>query len=84
MQISPSKSSIFYKRSSTFAAIMPTKNSLTVEFYSDREIKSPVIKNFLKVSKNRIAHSVKVSSKKDIYKQLILWLKGSFILTGGK
>jgi len=81
INISPARSAVFLKHSSTFAAIKPLKEVMKIEFYSDKKIRSEFINKLLQISKNRVAHSVIITRKKDVRKELIDWIKHSYKLT---
>jgi hypothetical protein len=79
--ISPTRSTIFLKHNSTFAAIKPKKDSLVLEFFFNKEIKNPLIQKSFKLSANRTVHIVEIRSKKDINKKILDWIKKSYALT---
>ena len=79
--VSASKNNIFLKHSSTFAAIKPTKSYLTVEFYCNKKLDNEIINKTLRISKNRIAHSVIIKNKSGVNRQLIKWIENSYRIT---
>ncbi len=79
--ISPASSTIYLKHSSTFCAIKPVKESVKIEFYSDKKIISPLIHKSVQISKNRVAHEIIIHGEKEISKQLTDWIFFSYKLT---
>src|SRR5262249_1569666 len=71
MTIDCSKSGIYFKNGSSFLAVTPRKATMDIEFILPIEVTEfPIIKT-LRMSKNRIAHSVKLDSVDDIDEQVL-------------
>lgn len=82
VKISTVKSGILLKNCSTFLSIKPKKKWLDMEFLLCREVNDfPVYKTF-RLSKNRVAHFVRLENKMEIDSQLLKWLKESFDIAG--
>jgi len=71
---------IFFKTTSTFLAIKVKKDHLEIEFFLDHLEHAPPVSKYLQTSKNRVAHVVPIDSAEEINKQLIDWIKTSYLL----
>lgn len=69
---------IFFKTKSSFLAVKVKKDHVEVEFFLDHVEDVPPVAKFLRTSKHRVAHIVKVDDEKDIDAQLIKWMKASY------
>ena len=78
--VSPAKGSIMIKGKSTFLALKPRKDWLDIEFLSDREVNEYPIHKIFRVSKRRVAHSVRLEAPKEITMKLLRWIKQSYDL----
>lgn len=74
------KNAITVAAGSTFLAIKLKKDFIDVEFLFDREIHEFPVYKTLRVSKNRVAHYIKLHTKEDVNPQLIKWLHQSYNL----
>ena len=84
VQISPTKNAIIVASKSSFLALKPKKKILDIEFLLAREMNEfPVHKTF-RVSKQRVAHFVRIDKPEQIDEQLIAWLKEAFDTINGK
>lgn len=79
--IHPMKVGIMLKHQTTFASFVVTKTYLKVNFFLDRVENVFPVKGTRRQSKNRVFHAVPVTSPKEVDKQLLGWLKESFLLT---
>ena len=71
---------IFFKTESSFLEVKVKKDRLEIVFLLEKiEDVSPVAK-YLQLSKNRVAHVVKIDQLGDIDRQLINWIKRSYKL----
>lgn len=65
------------KGTNTFAAVFARREKLLVTFALGRKAKAGKARSTAQLSKSRYKHVATVSSKKDINKQLLGWLKES-------
>ncbi|MBS1774489.1 MAG: hypothetical protein JST82_16650 [Bacteroidetes bacterium] len=78
VQINCSKRGIYFKNGSTFLAVIPRKLTMDVEFILPVVVNEfPIIK-MLRMSKNRIAHTVKIDAPDDVDAQLLNWFKEGY------
>ncbi|PCJ89783.1 MAG: hypothetical protein COA57_01100 [Flavobacteriales bacterium] len=76
------KSAVLLRRGSTFLALKPKKQWLDIEFMlKDKMDEFPVYKTF-RLSKNRVAHYVRIESPKEVDRQLLNWLKEAYEVVG--
>ena len=75
IRIDAVKTSVNFGGKSHFAAVWPLKNSLNVEFLLDREINEFPVYRTQKLGSTTHAHSVKVTSKREVSTRLLGWLK---------
>ncbi|MCH8902456.1 MAG: hypothetical protein IIA45_00855 [Bacteroidetes bacterium] len=78
--VEPVKSAILYKLNSTFVAIKLKKTFLVLDFVFKEEINEFPIHKTLRISKNRVAHYIKLEDSKEVDKQLKSWLRQSYEL----
>ncbi len=62
------------------AAVRPLKNSLNVEFLLDRELHEFPVYRTQKLGSTTYAHSVKLTSKREVSARLLAWLKEAYEL----
>lgn len=79
--ISPAKNCILLKSASTFLALKPKKEWMDIEFLLDEETDEFPVHKTLRVSKNRVAHFVRLEHPREITRKLTGWLKRSFEIT---
>ncbi len=75
------KTALYFKKLSTFAGIVFRKDHLRLEFFLDHEEDVFPVEKIVHYSKNRIVHTVSLSSVAEIDRQLLSWLKESYRLT---
>lgn len=75
------KNCILVKSVSTFLAIKPKTTCMDVEFLLDEEVDVFPIHKAIRVSKNRVAHFIRIEHPKEVNRQLIAWLKRAYELT---
>jgi hypothetical protein len=79
--VSAVKNCILLKSASTFLALKPKKEWVDIEFLLDMEVDEFPVHKTVRVSKNRVAHFVRLQRPKEITGKLIRWLKRSFEVT---
>jgi hypothetical protein len=80
VNVSTVKNAIMLKSSGTFLAVKPKKEWLDMEFLLDEEINEfPVHKTF-RISKNRVAHFMRLEKPAEVDKQLVNWIKRAYHL----
>jgi Domain of unknown function (DUF5655) len=82
IKVSSVKNCILFKSASTFLAIKPKKEWVDIEFLLDREIDEFPVHKTVRVSKNRVAHFVRLEHPREINRHLTRWLRRSFEITG--
>jgi hypothetical protein len=82
VNISPVRIGIMLKNESTFVAIKARKQFLDIEFLLPVELNEFPIHKTFRVSKQRVAHFIRLESPDEITKQILGWLKESYRLTG--
>ena len=84
VNISPVKSGILLKNISTFLGIKLRKDFLDIEFFLPEETNEfPVYKTF-RYTKSKVVHYVRLENPIEVDKQLVGWIKISFLLAGRK
>ena len=78
--MSAAKSAVFAKANGTFASLKPMKDCLVIEFLLPEETLEFPIEKTLRYTKTKIAHYMRVDGKEQINKQLINWLKTSYLM----
>ncbi len=73
---------IYFKTASTFMAVKVKKSYLELEFFLSHLENVPPVVKFLKISKNRVVHVVRVVNERHIDEQFMGWIKESYILIG--
>jgi len=80
VKISCALKAVFAKAPSTFLAMKPKKDHLAIEFLLGEEINEFPVEKTFRVSKNRVAHFVRVQTPSEIDKQLLGWIKSAYLL----
>ena len=78
LQISPTKHAIIIASRSSFLALKIKKNILDIEFLLSHEINEFHVYKTFRVSKNRVAHFIRIDRPDQIDEQLAAWLKEAF------
>lgn len=78
IQITAARNAIFAKAPSTFAAFKPKKNSLSIEFLLREEVNEFPVEKTFRISKNRVAHFVRVEKVEEVDRQLLNWLRQAY------
>jgi Domain of unknown function (DUF5655) len=78
--VDPVKNCILLRSVSTFLALNPRADCMDVEFLLDEEVDVFPIHKAIRVSKNRVAHFIRLEHAKDVNKQLIAWLRRAYEL----
>jgi hypothetical protein len=81
VRVSSVKNCILFKSASTFLALKPKKEWVDIEFLLDQEIDEFPVHKTVRVSKNRVAHFVRLEHPREINRQLMRWLRRSFEIT---
>jgi hypothetical protein len=76
----PKKTSIHLNRKSALAGVETRKTCILVTIKSDHEIKNPRIEKVERISSKRFYHKVRISSLKDLNKDLKTWLQAAYSL----
>ena len=63
-----------------FLAALPKKDRLEVRIALDRELKSPRLKQSVRMSSKRYKNCFDIRSKEEIDSELLGWIKGSYFL----
>lgn len=71
---------VFAKAPSTFLAMKPKTDHLAVEFFLADEINEFPVEKTFRVSKNRVAHFVRVQFPAEVDGQLLGWIKRAYEL----
>jgi len=75
---------IFFKTKSTFLGIKVKKDHLEIEFFLEKLENIAPVSKYLQTSKNRVVHLVPINQVEDIDRQLINWIKRSYVLVNAK
>lgn len=78
IRITAAKNAVFAKAPSTFAAFKPKKKALSIEFLLREEVNEFPIEKTLRISKNRVAHSLHIESPEEVDRQLLNWLRQAY------
>jgi hypothetical protein len=78
VHISYVENAILIAASSTFLAIKPKKDHVAIEFLLDHEVTEFPIYKTVRVSKNKVAHFIKLDSTEDIDKPVTGWLTEAY------
>ena len=80
IRMNPVKSSVQFLASTTFLSVKVLRDSLNLEFYlKEKQERFPIYKT-LQLSSKKIVHFIRISSNKEIDRQLVFWLKESYNL----
>lgn len=80
IKIEPKKTSIHLKNHFGFAGVYTRKNYINLEVHLNYKLTSKRISKVEQASTNRYHHTIKLTSEKDIDKELLTWLKQSYNL----
>ena len=80
LKIEPKKTSIHLGNRFGFAGVYTRKDYINLEVHLDRKLTSKRVAKVEQASKNRFHHTIKLSSGKDIDKELLGWLKDAYEL----
>jgi hypothetical protein len=80
IRIEPKKTSIHLANRFGFAGVYTLKSSVNLEIHLDKKINSKRVSRCEQASANRFHHTVKLTSPKEIDKELLGWLKESYEL----
>lgn len=80
-KIEPHKTSIHLVRGTAFAGVVTRKSYLVLTIKADQPIESARIGKSEQTSRNRYHHEVKLSSPKEIDRELVRWLKHAWLLS---
>lgn len=76
--ITASKYAVFAKAPGTFLALKPKKDFLAIEFLLSEEVNEFPIEKTFRISKNRVAHFLRLDDPVQIDTQLLNWLKAAY------
>jgi hypothetical protein len=82
VQEEPKKTSIHLVNASALAGVEVRQTYLLLNIKADHKIESPRIEKTEQISARRFHHKVKVSSPKDLDKELLGWLKAAYEISG--
>ena len=74
----PKKTSIHLVNRTAFAGIATRKDAIILTIKSDRKLTSPRIHKSEQVSAHRFHHEIRLTSPKDVDRELAGWLKAAF------
>ena len=80
VKITAALKTVFAKAPSTFIAMKPRKDHLVIEFLLDDERNEFPIEKTFRVSKNRVAHFLRVQNPSEIDRQLLGWMRDAYEL----
>jgi hypothetical protein len=80
----PRKTSIHLVRETAFAGVATQKVALVLTIKSDRDLRSPRIRQHERASANRWHLEVRLTSPKEVDRQLRGWLERAYSLAGGR
>jgi|ERR1700741_4729646 len=80
IRIEPKKTSIHLANRFGFAGVYTQKSAIALEVHLNRKINSKRIMKIEQASANRFHHKIKLTSPKDIDKELLIWLKEAYEL----
>ena len=80
IKIEPKKTSIHLVNRFAFAGVYTRNEYINLEFHMDHRIISKRIAKVEQASANRFHHTVKISSLKEIDKELLGWLREAYEL----
>jgi len=77
----PKKTSIHLVNVTAFAGVTTRRSAIVLTIKSDRKLSSPRIQKSEQVSANRFHHELRLSSPRDVDKELVKWLKDGYELS---
>jgi hypothetical protein len=80
LKIEPKKTSIHLGNRFGFAGVYTRKDYINLEVHLDYKLISKRVLKVEQASANRFHHTIKLSSPKDIDKELLIWLKKAYEL----
>ncbi len=80
IKIEPKKTSIHLGNRFGFAGVYTRSNYINLEVHLNYELKSKRVGKVEQASANRFHHTIKLTSDKDIDKELLTWLKEAYEL----
>jgi hypothetical protein len=84
MTISPVKTAIQFKAGATFLSVKIKKDYVELEFQLGELVERFPVYRSVRVSKNRVVHLVVIEGPEGVDKQLMGWLRASYVLVSGK
>src|ERR1700760_1993963 len=78
LKIEPKKTSIHLGNRFGFAGVYTRKNYINLEVHLKSKLKSDRVNKVEQASANRFHHTIKLSSQKDVDKELLGWLKEAY------
>ncbi len=80
LKIEPKKTSIHLGNRFGFAGVYTRKEYINLEIHLKSRLKNPRVSKVEQASPNRYHHTIKLSSPKEVDKDLLGWLKEAYIL----
>ena len=80
LKIEPKKTSIHLGNRFGFAGVYTRKNYINLEVLLNYELTSERVSKVEQASANRFHHTIKLTSEKDVDKELLAWLKQAYEL----
>lgn len=80
LKIEPKKTSIHVRNRFGFAGVYTRSNYINLEVHLNHKLTSKRVTKVEQASANRFHHTIKLSSEKDIDKELLSWLKEAYEL----
>jgi hypothetical protein len=77
----PKKTSIHLVNRTAMAGVYTRREYINLDFKSEYPIDSPRIARSEQLSRNRYHHTIKLTSKKDLDRELLGWLKNAYTLS---
>src|ERR1700741_4873002 len=80
LKIEPKKTSIHLGNRFGFAGVYTRKNYINLEVHLNHKLTSKRVSKVEQASANRYHHTIKLTSPKEIDKELLVWLKEAYEL----
>jgi|SRR5690242_20473426 len=80
VRIEPKKTSIHLCNRFGFAGVYTRKDYINLEVHLSRKVSGKNVSKVEQASANRFHHTIKLTTPKDINKELLGWLKEAYIL----
>lgn len=80
LKIEPKKTSIHLGNRFGFAGVYTRKDYINLEVHLNHKLTSERVSKVEQASPNRFHHTIKLTSKKDVDKELLAWLKEAYEL----